>query len=285
MGFVLFWTLHKFSVIKVAPIPMDVAGFVSLLPTFLFFCSGVIAGSKALAAMPLASFIAATNGIPAAVTLAERAVDCREPSSSSSPQATTRSLAASTIVVITSIALLFFSESEADSKQEDSPQFWAAIHVVCHLGLTLHSRISDARFNGVDRQYYSYIFALVVLTPASLYLEEAFTALKFEALYQFYFIAGSLVSAILGVLLFLYQSRLKTDANFGRVHHVAAVLTALLSLFVFDASQLSYVTMVLCMVSYLGIVFVPTHITKDEEKLVAAEDDEEELTPRSVNVV
>ena len=36
----------------------------------------------------------------------------------------------------------------------------------------------------MDRQYYSYVFSLVVLLPASLYLEEAFEALNFPELYQ-----------------------------------------------------------------------------------------------------
>jgi len=36
----------------------------------------------------------------------------------------------------------------------------------------------------VDRQLYSYTFSLVVLAPASLYLEEAFEALHFQHRHQ-----------------------------------------------------------------------------------------------------
>lgn len=58
------------------------------------------------------------------------------------------------------------------------------VHVLCQAGHALHGRIADARFNSVDRQYYSYIFSLVLLAPASLYLNEAFEALHFKELYQ-----------------------------------------------------------------------------------------------------
>ena len=56
----------------------------------------------------------------------------------------------------------------------DSPKFWLVVHVFCVYCVTLHGRIADARFGAADRLFYSYIFSLEVLAPASLYLEEAF---------------------------------------------------------------------------------------------------------------
>ena len=49
--------------------------------------------------------------------------------------------------------------------------------------MNLHGRIADARYGAADRLFYCYVFSLVVLAPASLYLEEAFEALHFKPRY------------------------------------------------------------------------------------------------------
>ena len=83
------------------------------------------------------------------------------------------------------------------------------------------SRIADQRYSFSERLFYSYVFALVVLLPASLYLEEAFEALNFQHRRQFRFLLGSVFSAAAGVALSLCQARLKEDpAWFGRLHHL-----------------------------------------------------------------
>ena len=51
------------------------------------------------------------------------------------------------------------------------------------------------RYSYSERLVYSYVFALVVLLPASLYLEEAFEALNFQHRRQMRFLLGSVFSA------------------------------------------------------------------------------------------
>ena len=67
VGFVVFKALQVGKVIPVASIPLDRAGCISLLPNFLFFTAGIIAGSKALAYIPLYIFLAVSNILPAGV--------------------------------------------------------------------------------------------------------------------------------------------------------------------------------------------------------------------------
>ena len=67
VGFVVFKVLQVGKVIPVASIPLDRAGCISLLPNFLFFTAGIIAGSKALAYIPLYIFLAVSNTLPAAI--------------------------------------------------------------------------------------------------------------------------------------------------------------------------------------------------------------------------
>ena len=141
---------------------------------------------------------------------------------------------------------------------------------MCQAGHSLHGRIADARFNSVDRQYYSYIFSLVVLAPASLYLNEAFEALNYKEMYQIMFIVGSLVSAVSGVCLHLYTSRLRSDHNFGRVHHLSVAASALLSMLAFELSHSHVASIVLAVASLLALLAVPTHIAPEEEKIQGA---------------
>ena len=55
-----------------------------------------------------------------------------------------------------------------------------SVHAFCVIAVNLHGRIADARYGAADRLFYCYVFSLVVLAPASLYLEEAFEALHFK---------------------------------------------------------------------------------------------------------
>ena len=58
--------------------------------------------------------------------------------------------------------------------------FIFSVHAFCVIAVNLHGRIADARYGAADRLFYCYVFSLVVLAPASLYLEEAFEALHFK---------------------------------------------------------------------------------------------------------
>jgi len=142
--------------------------------------------------------------------------------------------------------------------------FWLAVHVGCGMALSFHSRIVDQRFSFSERLFYSYVFALVVLAPASLYLEEAFEALNFQHRRQFNFLLGSVFSAGVGVALSLCQSRLKEDPMFGRLHHTALALAALLSAAFFTTS-LPWWGWLAAVVNLAAVVLVPSHIRPDEK--------------------
>lgn len=60
-------------------------------------------------------------------------------------------------------------------------------------------RIADARYGSWDRLYYNSVFSVIVLAPASLYLEEAFEALNFHHDRQGLFLAGCFASAFIGI--------------------------------------------------------------------------------------
>ena len=86
----------------------------------------------------------------------------------------------------------------------------------------------------------------------SLYLEEAFEALHFRHQRQVHFVVGSLVAALLGVTLNVYQAKLKEDKStesaqrheigdsknvklhFGLIHHASLGLSAICSTAFFD---------------------------------------------------
>ena len=259
VGFLLYKILSATKTLSFASIPMDRAGFISLLPNFLFFTSGIISGSKALASIPLITFLSVANLMPASLHLVDAIFLKKSP-------ATARSFLASAVVLGSGLSLLV---TEPKGELAASPYFWLLIHLVCSTFYTLHGRIADVRFNSVDRQYYSYIFSLIVLAPASLYLEEAFEALHFQEGSQVMFLLGSAVSAVAGVVLHLYQSRLRNDANFGRVHHVGLFLTALASLVPFEHDYAGYHSLGIALVNMFCLVFVPTSILPDEEKLSA----------------
>jgi len=155
--------------------------------------------------------------------------------------------------------------------------FWLAVHVGCGMALSFHSRIADQRFSFSERLFYSYVFALVVLAPASLYLEEAFEALNFQHRRQFRFLLGSVFSAGVGVALSLCQSKLKEDPMFGRLHHTGMALTALLSAAFFETS-LPWWAWLAAVINLCSVVVVPSHIRPDEKIQAAVENND---TPTS----
>ena len=152
----------------------------------------------------------------------------------------------------------------------DSPKFWLVVHVFCVIAITLHGRIADARFGAADRLFYAYVFSLVVLAPASLYLEEAFQALHFQPSRQIDFVVGSIFSAIVGVGVNLYGIRLKDDENFGKLHHASLALAAIFSAAIFttDVPWWGWLGAIL---NFVALIFVPTYMKKDDNQLGQAE--------------
>lgn len=243
---------------------IDKSGFVSLLPNFFLFTVMLIAGSKALSHIPVIVVVTVANIIPAAIYLLDNVALKK----SSAIQ-----VVSSVVVIAMAIPVLItapddLAEDHSVTSLMDSPKFWLVIHVFCAVAVTLHGRIADARFGTADRLFYSYVFSLVVLAPASLYLEEAFEALHFQPNRQLDFVIGSIFSAVVSVGLNIYGIRLKEDDTFGKVHHAALGITALLSAAIF-ATDLPWWGWLMVSLNLVALMLVPTHLKKDDNQLTS----------------
>jgi len=125
-------------------------------------------------------------------------------------------------------------------------------------------RIADARYGSWDRLYYNSVFSVVVLAPASLYLEEAFEALNFHHDRQGLFLAGCAASAFIVAATNLHTLRLKQDEYFGALHHLALGVAALVSPLIF-ITELTTLQWVLVVINVIAAVPIPSHHAKDEE--------------------
>ena len=250
-------------------LPLDRSAFISLLPNFFLFTISIIAGSKALAHLPILTFIAVANVVPAGIYILDNL---------SLKKTSVVQLISSIVVIGSSIPVILAASDDVDEEGKaeltslmDSPKFWLVVHVFCVYCVTLHGRIADARFGAADRLFYSYIFSLVVLAPASLYLEEAFQALHFQPSRQIDFVLGSLISAFVGVAQNLYAIRLKEDEEFGKLHHASLGFAGLLSI-AFFSTDLPWWGWISCVLNLLALVFVPTFMKKDDNLLGQSSD-------------
>jgi len=255
VGFIIFRLLiclykNSFSVIS-----LDRSGFISLLPAFLFFTTSIISGSKALSSIPIPIFISCYNIIPALISLLDFAVPSRPPVAPLQTVASVVSIITGSCLIIGQVGLTF----------DDSAYFWLVVGIITTLAHTLYSRIADARYTSRDRLYFSFLFSLITLAPASVYLEEAFAALNFHHDRQEMFVIGSMISAVLGTTASLYSTRLKQDEYFGPICHLALACTALLSPLLFSM-DLAWWQWLLVSVNVVSTIPIPSHVAKEDEE-------------------
>jgi len=251
---------------------MDKPGLVSLFPNFVLFVVFVISGSKAVSTYPVLVFVCATNVLPAVTFLIDSSSSLTGQHSLIQKGLAVTALPSAGLVVWSATNSQTQSGASGDDDDHLRHQaliydglFWLAVHLMCGIALSFHSRIADQRYSFSERLFYSYVFALVVLLPASLYLEEAFEALNFQHRRQFRFLLGSVFSAAAGVALSLCQARLKEDpAWFGRLHHLGLAGTALASAAVFD-TDLAWWGWLAAVVNLAAVILVPSHIRPDEK--------------------
>jgi len=235
--------------------PVDRAGLISIIPGLLFHTTSLISNSKALAEVPIIVYIAVQNILPAGIYLLDSITPGRPPTSPLHG-------VCGGIVLLTGLGLMV-GESSLDF--EYTGHFWLLVGVVCSGASILHARIADARFKSWDRLFYSSVFSVVILAPASLYLEEAFQALKFRHDRQELFVTGCLFSAFFVTTINIYSVRLKEDEYFGLVANLASAGTAVLSLFLFN-SPLQTWQSVLIGVNLVCSIPLPSHHTRDEDE-------------------
>ena len=247
-------------------ISLDKSGFISLLPNFFLFTVALIAGSKALSHLPVIVCISVGNCVPACIYLLDNL---------SIKKTSVIQVACSSIVIVSTVpVLLSVPEDETSNRDHipsslmDSPKFWLVVQAFSSLAVSLHGRIADARFAAADRLFYSYVFSLIVLLPASLYLEESFQALHFQPSRQIDFVVGSIFSAVVGVAVSLYGIRLKEDEHFGKVLHGGLLVTALFSGILFS-TNLPWWGWLASTLNLIALMLVPTHMRKDDNSLTS----------------
>lgn len=256
-GLIIYKILTFCSKSNFKLVGIDRPAFISLLPGFLFFTTSLVAASKALAGVPVPIFVSVYNTLPASVYIIDRIFP------GGRPPVTLLQLASASVTLVTATVLVV---TQVGLDFSDSAYFWLVVGVICSVTYTLHCRIADARYGSWDRLYYNSVFSVIVLAPASLYLEEAFEALNFHHDRQGLFLAGCFASAFIVAAINLHTLRLKQDEYFGALYHVALGLSALASPLVFTTS-LSILQWVLVVTNVLASVPVPSVHVKDDEDI------------------
>jgi len=254
-GLVIYKLLNLFWKPEFNLTPVDKSGIISLLPGLLFHTTSLISNSKALAELPISVFIALQNTLPAGIYLLDRVKPGSRP-----PTATLQG-ACAVLTFITGV-ILVLGETSLDF--QESGYFWLIIGVMCNGASILHSRIADARFSSWDRLYYSALSSVIILAPASLYLEEAFMALKFRHDRQELFLAGCVFSAVFMAAFNLYSVRLKEDEYFGLLQNSASGITAVSSVFLFT-DDLQLWQWIIIGINLVSSIPLPAHQNKDED--------------------
>lgn len=254
---IIYKLLNVFKKSSYPITPVDRAGFISILPGLLFYTTSLVANSKALAEVAVIVYLAVQNALPAAIFLFDRLY----PSRVRMPLPPLQGAGAA-LVMITSIGLVM---TESSLEFQESGYFWLIVGVVCNAAATLHARIADARFKSWDRLYFSSVFSVIILAPASLYLEEAFQALQFRHDRQELFVTGCLASAILIACLNLYSTVLKEDEKFGMLQNGTSGITAILSIWMFP-TQLSTTQYVLIFINLIAALPIPSQLNRDEDE-------------------
>ncbi|XP_046997820.1 transmembrane protein 241-like isoform X1 [Schistocerca americana] len=214
VGAVIFKYLNAKKMLDV--VPLDRSAALQLLPHCVFFVGGIVAGSKALSKLPIPVFVSVGSLPRVCVFLLDYV--------SSAIKATALQLTAGLVCLLaaTSVILLDVSLPFADSGYT-----WLLAHVVFITAQILHGRITDSHYTETDKLYYSNIFSVVVLAPASFYLEEAFSVLHFRHRRQIRFYIGCLCSGVLGTCLQLWAPQTRAAPQANAVARMVACLLAL----------------------------------------------------------
>ncbi|XP_075069522.1 UDP-N-acetylglucosamine transporter TMEM241 isoform X3 [Mixophyes fleayi] len=128
-----------------------------------------------------------------------------------------------------------------DSQFDIDGYIWAVIHLVCSGCYRVFQKSQKSSLlSDLDQQYINYFFSVVLLAFASHPTGDLVSALEFPFLYFYTFHTGCCASGVLGFLLMLLSVKLRSS-NSPAQHHswsfLAKVLTAVISLFVFEISM------------------------------------------------
>lgn len=225
---------------KHAPHVLDRTAFITLLPNLFFFIGSLVASSKALAEIPVLVFLTVQNAVPSLLFVLDngprfygvralRVIAC--------------------IIQLLSVVAIILLDLQMTFR--DSPYFWLLTHVLCSAVHLVHGRVADLRYSDMDRLYYSYLFGVVTLAPASLYLEEAFLVLQFAYKSRADFVIGCLFAGMFGVLLAIFSIHVQ-ELGAGWAHLVARACVGVACVWLFDGGSVPSIA-ITCLI---GLNFV-----------------------------
>lgn len=202
---------------------LDKSTAISLLPHCLYFLGAIVAGSKALATLPIPVFVSVCNLPPACIFLLDYSASPLNPGLVQ-VTAGVVSLGAAVSIILVDLSVPF----------ADSGYSWLLAHALFLTAQMLQSRITNPRYSEVDKLYYSNIFSVIILAPSSFYLEEAFSVLHFQHRRQIRFYLGCLLSGVLGVLMQLCAAKLCSNHRFQQTQAIAKLCACLIAVPIFS---------------------------------------------------
>ncbi|PSN55260.1 hypothetical protein C0J52_05838 [Blattella germanica] len=225
---------------------LDRVTAINLLPHCVYFLGAIVAGSKALASLPIPVFVAVCNLPVACIFLLDYSASPLNPG--------LIQVTAGVISLGTAISIILL---DLNLPFADSGYSWLLAHILFLTAQILHARIMNPRYTEVDKLYYSNVFSVVILAPSSFYLEEAFSVLHFQHRRQIRFYVGCLLSGILGILLQLWSARLRSDSRFQRAQTLAKLVACALAVPVFSP-ELSLSVWGFAAVNLVSSVLIPS---------------------------
>jgi len=227
--------------------------FLHILPSLIVHAASIIASSKSLSAIPIPLFLCAHNVISLCVLM----ITVKHVSFSDFVFGMTGLCAA---------ILLFIAGGHLITLDS---LVWTAFFVTVSTISELIEPNLNTDADELNKLYFKNTFSFLILTPCSLYLGEAFTALNFKYLLQVEFFAGCFLSGICGILLQIYG---RPRFSPKMTHYLSAVVkipAILLSIALFDSSHIAFSSLwILIFINVLStVIFTDSLRTEIESKL------------------
>ncbi|XP_014677282.1 PREDICTED: transmembrane protein 241-like isoform X2 [Priapulus caudatus] len=202
----------------------------SNIPVMVIYTCSIYTGSKALSQLPIPIFVCLHNILLPIMILGRLAFAGQMPS-------VRVWLSASLLIVST------FAAGFSLSIDDWTPYWWMLAHISSAAFYHLYRLRSDCCLHEgkIAHIFQCYLFSVLVLAPASVFLGDALAAQSFPLLYFYRFYVGCVISGFLGALLQLYVIRLEDGkaaaslcSNTEYQHVVSKVVAVPLSFLTFD---------------------------------------------------
>ncbi|XP_059167926.1 transmembrane protein 241-like [Physella acuta] len=195
------------------------------LPGMMCFLISIYSGSRALSSLPIPVYLVMQNLVLAF-------------------KATVDLIHQKQVTTLYSYCMLMLSLLSALCVVKTDPQYdsdgylWMCVHIASLGAFETYTYFIKRRLKlrAMERLYCCCVYSVIVLTPASYFLGDAFDALKFPFFYFAKFYIGCLFSGILGMLLNLCAIRLHemekpfSDLDVNTMYSIAKIFCSIASL-------------------------------------------------------